>query len=184
MARRIQIDIHLLSITRASAEDRSRAEADLVAAIRTPGGQERFVAMFEDAAFAIHAGNWLESVRPANSEDRTNICEVALGVLHNTNDNQLIMAMIHAVLRQVESQIQDDPNINPLSLAGRVIKEIKAEINGSARRSKVNAVRDISSAMEDEDVTSAQRQFLQQVHALSAQRSRLPTGPKLSAAKP
>ena len=140
--------------------------------------------MFEDASFAIHAGNWLQSAKPATSQDSSNICEVALGVLHNTSDNQLILAMIHAVLRQVENQLQDDPSINPLLLAARVIKEIKAEFNGAAARAKIHALRNISSAMEDEDVTSAQRQFLQQVLALSAQRSRLPTGPKLSAAKP
>src|SRR5215472_16101856 len=93
MGRRIQTDIDLLSNTRTSAEDGSRAQADLLAAIRTPGGQERFVVMFEDASFAIHAGNWLQSAKPANSEDRTNICEVALGVLHNTTDSQLILAM-------------------------------------------------------------------------------------------
>ena len=184
MARRLQADVDLLANTGATAADRDRAQADLLAAIRTPGGQERFVVMFENAAFAIPAGNWLENVRTSNAPDRTSVCDVAMGVLHNTTDNQLIMAMIHAVLRQVVNQVQDDPNINPISLAARVVKELKAEVHGAGTRSKMNALRDISNAMTDEEVTSAQRKFLQQVSVLSGQRPRSPTSPKLSASKP
>jgi len=184
MARRIQANVDMVANARASADDRDRAQADLLAAIRTSGGQERFVAMFENGAFAIPAGNWLENVKPATAQDRANICDVAMGVLHNTSDNQLIMAMVHAVLRQVVNQIQDDPQINPISLAARVFKELKAEIQGAAARSKMTALRDISSAMTDEEVSSAQRQFLKQMFALSATRPRLPMGPKISTVKP
>ena len=183
ISRRIQTDVELFANPTASAEDRDRAQADLLALIRTPGGQERLVVMFENPAFAVRAGNWLESVRPSAAQDRTNVCEVALGVLHNTTDGQLVMAMIHTVLRQVVTQIQDEPNINPLLLAARISKELKAEIDGAATRAKMSALRDIAQAMTNEQITAAQRQFLEQVTTLSSRRRGNPAGPKLTSAK-
>src|SRR5437879_399603 len=100
VTRRIQADVESIANAKSSAGDRDRAQADLLAVIGTPGGQDRFIVLFDNGDFAIRAGNWLENVQPLTIEDSVNACESAIGVLHSTKNSQLILAMAHAILRQ------------------------------------------------------------------------------------
>src|SRR5262249_47526247 len=111
--------------------------------------------------------NWLENVQPRSAQDWTTVRESAIGVLHVTENAQLVLAMSHAVLRQVVNQIQSGSEVNPNELARRVFKGITDDLVDTANRSKMRAVQDVAGVMMHEEISTVQRQFLGQVYTLA-----------------